>query len=81
MNRSISHDRQDESFEAKARWFQSLSMDERMQVFCELTDLLLENNPDLVRAKDAQPIPGRVHVLSVSESSTRPKETTDGEDH
>ena len=64
MNRSISHDRLDESFEAKARWFQSLSMDERMQIFCELTDLLLENNPHLVRAKDAQPIPGRVRVLS-----------------
>ena len=64
MIESVSHDRHDESFEAKARWFQSLSMDERMQVFCELTDLLLENNPDLIRAKDAQPIPGRVRVLS-----------------
>ena len=64
MNGSVSHDMQDESFEAKARWFQSLSIDERMQVFCELTDLLLENNPELARAKDAQSIPGRVRVLS-----------------
>jgi hypothetical protein len=64
MISAISHDRQDESLEAKVRWFQSLSIDERMQVFCELTDLLLENNPDLGKAKDAQSIPGRVRVLS-----------------
>ena len=31
-NPSISHDRQEETPEAKARWFQSLSMSERMDL-------------------------------------------------
>ena len=35
----ISHDRRDESIEAKARWFQSLSLPERMELLCEFTDL------------------------------------------
>ena len=64
MNHSVSYDFKDESFEAKARWFQSLSIDERMPIFCELIDLLFENNPDLVRAKDIRPIPGVVRVFS-----------------
>ena len=33
--------------EAKARWFQSLSMAERMEVFCSFTDLALSVNPHL----------------------------------
>ena len=41
----ISHNRDDESLEAKARWFQALSLEERMDIFCELTDLVIENNP------------------------------------
>ncbi len=64
MNISISHDRNEETIEAKARWFQSLSMEERMEIFCALTDLILEVNPGIVDKKDAKPIPGRVQVLS-----------------
>ena len=45
MNQKISHDFNDESLEAKARWFQTLSLAERMDLLCELTDLVLENNP------------------------------------
>lgn len=61
---SISHDRQEETPEAKARWFQSLSMTERMDIFCELTDLILEVNPSLQEKKIAQPIPGRIQVIT-----------------
>ena len=43
----ISHDRSDESPEAKARWFQSLTLAERMDIFCEMTDLALSIRPDL----------------------------------
>ncbi len=64
----VSHDRQQETPEAKARWFQSLSLAERMDLLCEFTDLVLENNPEIVRAKEAQPIPGRVQVLSLPRS-------------
>ncbi len=31
---SISHDRNEETPEAKARWFQSLSLSERMELLC-----------------------------------------------
>jgi len=64
MNPSISHDRQEETIEAKARWFQSLSLAERMEIFCAYTDLILSVNPKIVEQKDAQPIAGRVRVLS-----------------
>ena len=64
LSKGISHDRQEETIEAKARWFQSLSLEERMDLLCFFTDLILENNPDILEQKDAQPIPGRVRVLS-----------------
>ena len=63
-DRYISHDRQEETIEAKARWFQSLSLSERMDLLCFFTDLILENNPAIVEQKDAQPVAGRVRVLS-----------------
>ena len=64
MDKAISHDRQEETPEAKARWFQSLSLAERMDVLCVFTDLILANNPEVVEQKDAQPVAGRVRVLS-----------------
>jgi hypothetical protein len=65
MDFGISHDREDESIEAKARWFQSLSLKERMDLFCSFTDLALAVNPGLADRKDAQPVEGRVQVLSL----------------
>jgi len=65
MSKAISHDRQEESLEDKARWFQSLSLSERMDLLCSFTDLILSNNPEIVEQKDAQPIPGRVRVLTI----------------
>ena len=64
MSEAVSHDRQEETLEAKARWFQSLSLSERMDLLCFFTDLILTNNPQIVEQKDAQPIAGRVRVLS-----------------
>jgi hypothetical protein len=62
---SVSHDRSDESPEAKARWFQSLSLEERTAMLCSLVDMALYNDPKLAERKDAQPIQGRVRILSV----------------
>ena len=57
-DRTISHDWQDESIEAKARWFQSLSLAERMAMLCWFTDLMLTANPRIVERKDGtRPIP------------------------
>jgi hypothetical protein len=64
MDGFISHSRQDESIDAKARWFQSLSLQERMDLFCSFTDLVLEINPKIAEQKDAQPVKGRILVLS-----------------
>lgn len=52
--------------EAKTRWFRSLSMADRMEVFCSFTDLALSINPHLKDRSDAQPIAGRVQVLSAT---------------
>ena len=64
MIRTIRHGRQQESMEAKTRWFRSLSMADRMEVFCSFTDLALSINPHLKDRTHAQPIAGRVQVLS-----------------
>ena len=63
MDRFISHDRASESAEAKARWFQSLTLAERMDYLCEVTNLALNARPDLAEKKDARPAEGRVRVI------------------
>lgn len=62
----ISHNRNEESLEAKAQWFQSLSLAERMDLLCEFTDLVFENNPKVAEVGRAQSSAGRVRVLSVA---------------
>ena len=64
MELSISHDRNEETPEAKARWFQSLSLAERMEMLCVFTDFILTVNPEIVDARDAQQTQRRVRVLS-----------------
>jgi hypothetical protein len=61
---TISHDRQEESIEAKARWFQSLTIEQRAEILCQFTDLILSVNPKIIEQKDVKPIPGRIQVLS-----------------
>ena len=61
---TLSHSRQAETALAKARWFQSLSLLERMEMLCAFTDLILANNPQIVEQKRAEPVAGRVLVLS-----------------
>ena len=61
---SLSHDRNDETLEAKARWFQSLSLAERMELLCAFTDLALSANPALADVKNAQQAQGRVRILA-----------------
>jgi hypothetical protein len=64
MQTAISHDRQEETIEAKARWFQTLTLQERMELLCAYTDMILEINPKIVEQKNAQPVKGRVLILS-----------------
>ena len=61
----VSHSFADETPESKARWFQSLPVEERMEAFCEFMDLLLALNPELAEGSHAEPVAGRVLVLSL----------------
>ncbi len=63
MTPAIGHDREQESMEAKTRWFRSLSMAERMEVFCSFTDLALSVNPRLKDRTHAQPVADRIQVF------------------
>ena len=69
MTRSVSHDRRQESLEAKADWFQSLSLEERMDVFVAFTNLILENNPDIVNEKPLPAASDRVRVIFLDDIS------------
>ena len=51
VNKTISHDRSEETPEAKAYWFQSLPLSERMDMLCYFTDLILNCNPKIMDQK------------------------------
>ena len=63
MKKSISHNRDKETIVAKAKWFQSLSLKERMDIFCQFTDLILENNPKIAKKKYVKPSTGRIQII------------------
>ena len=67
MDKAISHDRYEESPAAKARWFQSLTFEERMDLLCEFTDLILAVNPKIAESKNVTSTSGRVRFLSKKE--------------
>jgi hypothetical protein len=61
---SITHDRSAETIDAKARWFRTLTLEERMDMLCAFTDLALSVNATLQEWNRAQPVAGRIQVLS-----------------
>jgi len=65
-NGSISHDRNEETPESKARWFRSISMKERMEMLCSFTDLALSVTPSLQDRSYAQPVAKRIQVISAT---------------
>jgi hypothetical protein len=66
MDTEISHNWQEESIEAKALWFQNLRLEERMEMLCTFTEFLMLVNPDILEQKNAEPLEGRVCVLSAT---------------
>ena len=60
----VTHNRGDESIEAKTRWFRSLPLSQRMDMMCYFTDLALTLQPTLRERKHAKPLAGRIQVLS-----------------
>ena len=65
MEERVTNGRNEESTEAKARWFQSLSLVERMDYLCAVTDLVFQTNPQIARKKHVESITGRVRVLTL----------------
>lgn len=65
MEAAVSFDRREETPEAKARWVQSLSMQERMELFCEFTDMILAVQPRIADLKDAEQTSDRIRILSL----------------
>ena len=63
MDVSISHNRHEEALAEKARWFQTLSFEERLDMLCYFCDLALSQHPDMAERKHAEPVPGRIQVL------------------
>jgi len=61
--RRVCHSREEETLEAKARWFQSLSLQERMELFCEVTEMALAADPHLPERRHARSISGRIRIL------------------
>ena len=64
MNHLVTNDLKDETPEAKALWFQSLSLSERMDMLCAFTEFILTVNPEIVEKKHVKYAYGRVCVLS-----------------
>jgi hypothetical protein len=63
----ISHSWEEETPEAKARWFQSLPLTERMNALCSFTDMVLENNPKILDQKNnAEPTTANFQIVSRS---------------
>ena len=63
LKSGVFHGRELETLEAKAHWFQALSLEERMEYLCEVTDLILENQPRLGERNHAEPVTGRIRVV------------------
>jgi hypothetical protein len=59
----VSNTWDEENYAAKARWFGSLTIEERITLFCDLTELALSANPSLPEKKIVNSLTGRVQVL------------------
>ena len=66
MNRLISHDWNEDSLAEQARWFSSLPLEERMQIFDEFTEFLLSVNPSLLQNKKSDAAPTEAHIRIVA---------------
>jgi len=63
--------REGESREEQARWFSSLPLKQRMDIFCEITEQILADDPGLPDRLLPEPIPGRIQILSLSDPPSR----------
>ena len=60
----ISHSRSMESMAEKARWFRTLSVEERLDMLVFLTDVALRRNPAMAEKVHDQPSSDRIRVIT-----------------
>lgn len=63
MNPQVLVGREHESMEAKTRWFSALTLEQRMRVIADTTDLLVAINPNLLKKEYAEPARPGVQVI------------------
>jgi hypothetical protein len=63
-NHTISHNIEEETPGAKARWFQSLSLSERMEMLCLFTDMILSHNPNIGDQRYVKPTTESIRIVS-----------------
>ena len=68
MKPTVSFGWEQESPEAKVRWFKSLTAEERIHAFCEFMDLALALNPRILEKKNAPTAKGRVQIIRKPQS-------------
>jgi len=56
----------EDTIEAKTRWFRSLPLSERMEIFCEFKELALSLNPKLYGKEHATQIKRRIQIVSAA---------------
>lgn len=61
----VGHDRSEETPQAKARWFASLSMNERMEMLVAFTELALATRPELLDKPVAEPTAKHIQAGSI----------------
>lgn len=76
MEFTISHDRGEETLMAKARWFHSLTFEQRIDVFNAFTELILSANPNIADRKDAEQIKRGIHIIRMPRwAASHPRST------
>ena len=68
MVEAISHSFEAETPEAKALWFQSLPLSERMDMLCSFTDMIIENNPGIAENRNVKSVTGCIQVLELPQA-------------
>ncbi len=61
---TISHSFAEETPQGKAKWFQTLSIEERMEMLCTFTDFILSMNPTIADRRDAESTATRIRILT-----------------
>ena len=69
---TIGNNRQEESMEAKTLWFCTLSILDRIEMLCSVTDIALTINPGIQDKRNVKSITGRIQILELPMEDIEP---------